>query len=227
MTNKKSFCIQLACLVIGLFFATIAFAQDTETQKENWLLGLISKLEKLRDEAVELMVPRIYCCEAAQYTIEGNYFKCDLPDGWGVNRDRLADEVEKVYGLEVVGPRTKEGVPVRITVDYYSRDNTLFESSAEYIKRNTARLIIIKGDRYSPVRTIKVANRDAKTFETEITDYSPPSSPMAVEIAIKNKLVVLPASEGFYVLRYYAPASVYEKYFFLFEKTLKSFTPMR
>lgn len=51
--NKKSLCTQLTCLVIGLFFVTIAFAQDTETEKKNWLLGVIFKLERMRDEAVE------------------------------------------------------------------------------------------------------------------------------------------------------------------------------
>ncbi|GAI04045.1 unnamed protein product [marine sediment metagenome] len=45
--NKKSLFIQLVCLVIGLFFATIAFTQDVETEKKNWLLGVIFKLEKI------------------------------------------------------------------------------------------------------------------------------------------------------------------------------------
>jgi len=189
-------CIQLTCLVTGLFFATVAFAQDTETQK--------------------------------QYTIEGNYFKCELPDGWSINRDKFTDKAEKVYGMEAVGARTKQGVPVRITVDYYSRDNTLFKSPAEFIKRNTTPgPIKIEGDRYSPVKAIKVANRRAKTFERGTSAFFPPKSPMAEEIAIKEKLVVLPASEGFYVLRYYAPTSVYEKYFPWFERVLESFTPMR
>jgi len=50
--NKKSLCIQLTCLVIGLFFTTIAFTQDAETKKQNWLLGVVFKLEKMRDDAV-------------------------------------------------------------------------------------------------------------------------------------------------------------------------------
>jgi len=194
--NKKSLCIQLAYLVTGLFFATVAFTQDTETQK--------------------------------QYTIEGNYFKCELPDGWSINRDKISDEAEKVYGVEAVGPRTKEGVPVRITVDYYSANNTLFKNSSEYIDRNSkANLIKIKGYKYGPVKTITVSGRKAKTFEKETSIFLPPHSPMSVEIAIKKKLVVLPASEGFYVLLYYAQASVYEKYLSCFERALKSFTPMR
>jgi len=163
-----------------------------------------------------------------QYAIEGNYFKCDLPEGWIIHRDKFTDEAEKIYGVEAIGPRTKKGVPVRITVDYYSPGNTLFKNSGEYIDRNSKEnLIKIEGDRYSPVRTIKLSNRDAKTFEKETTAYFPPNSPMAEEIAIKEKLVVLLALEGFYVLHYYAPTSVYEKYFSCFERVLKSFTPMR
>ncbi len=166
--------------------------------------------------------------EYIQYAIEGNYFKCDIPKGWRINRDKFADEAEKVYGVEAVGPRTKEGVPVRITMDYFSRDNTLFRGPSEYINRHTsAGVIKIEGDRYGPVKTITLSNRRAKTFEKETTAYFPPNSPMAAEIAIKEKLVVLPASEGFYALRYYAQASAYEKYFYLFERVLESFVPMR
>ncbi len=194
--NKKSLSIQLTCLVTGLFFATVAFTEDTETPK--------------------------------QYVIEGNYFKCELPDGWSINRNKISDEASKVYGMEAVGPRTKQGVPVRITVDYYSANNTLFKNSSEYIDRNSKEsLIKIKGDKYGPVKTITVSGRKAKTFEKETSIYLPPNSPMAVEIPIKRKLVVLPASEGFYVLYYDAPASVYEEYFPCFERVLESFTPMR
>jgi len=50
--NKKLLCSQVICLVIGLFLASISFAQDTETQEKNWLLGVIFKLEKIRDDAV-------------------------------------------------------------------------------------------------------------------------------------------------------------------------------
>lgn len=50
--NKKLLCSQVICLVIGLFLASISFAQDTETQEKNWLLGVIFNLEKMRDDAV-------------------------------------------------------------------------------------------------------------------------------------------------------------------------------
>jgi len=67
--NKKSLCIQLICLVIGLFFATIVFAQDAETQKKNWLLGVIFKLEKMRDDAVVKIKNTDVQIRAAENTI--------------------------------------------------------------------------------------------------------------------------------------------------------------
>jgi WD40 repeat protein len=199
------------------------------TGKKNLLYVKVSKTLKgwVKEDDVSLEKPVIdYMPKYVQ--LEAHYFKCELPDGWGINRDKFAAEAEKVYGVEAVGPRAEGRVPVRITVDYYSRDNTLFKNSSEYIDRNSkANLIKIKGDKYGPVKTITVSGRKAKTFERETSLYLPSNTPWATEVRIKEKLVVVSASEGFYVLRYYAPASVYKKYFPCFEKVLKSFTPMR
>lgn len=161
-----------------------------------------------------------------QYIIKEEHFRCELPENWSANVDRLADKIERVYGVEAVGPGTEEGVPVRITVDYYSAGNTLFKSSGEYIDCNSKEgPIKIKGDKYGPVKTITVSQREAKTFEKETSIYLPPDTPMAKEVRIKENIVVVSASEGFYVLRYYAGASEYTEYSAIFEHTLKSFKP--
>ncbi|MCG2676857.1 WD40 repeat domain-containing protein [bacterium] len=202
---------------------------EIATRKKNLLYIKVSETLEgwVKEDDVSLEKPVIdYTPKYVQ--LEAHYFTCDLPDGWGINRDKITAEAEKVYGLEAVGPRTKEGVPVRITVNYYSRDNTLFKNSSEYVDRNSKESIIkIKGNKYSPVKAITVSGRKAKTFERETSIYLPPDTPWAREVRIKEKLVVVSASEGFYVLRYYAQASVYEKYFTCFERVLKSFTPMR
>ncbi len=161
-----------------------------------------------------------------QYIIKEEHFRCELPENWSTNVGGLSDKIERVYGVEAVGPGTEEGVPVRITVDYYSASNTLFKSSSEYIDCNSKEgPIKIKGDKYGPVKTITVSQHKAKTFERETSIYLPPDTPMAKEVRIKEKIVVVSASEGFYVLRYYAGASEYTKYSAIFEHTLKSFRP--
>lgn len=161
-----------------------------------------------------------------QYSMEGNHFKCAFPKGWAISRDTIADKVEKVYGAEAVGPRTKEGAPVRISVDYYSQENTLFRDSSEYLDRNTKEGIIkIKEDKYGPVKDVTVAGLKGKIFERETSIYLPPNNPMSVKVAIKEKVSVLAAKEGFYVLRYYAPLSMYAKHLPAYDKALKSFSP--
>lgn len=159
-----------------------------------------------------------------RYAIEGDHFKCDFPKGWEVGRDTIADKVEKVYGAEAVGSRTKEGAPVKISVDYYSKENTLFKDSAGYLDRNAKEgLIKIKENRYGPVKDAVVAGLKGKIFERETSIYLPPGNPMAARVAIKEKTAVLTAKEGFYVLRYYAPASLYQKHLPAYDRTLKSF----
>ena len=163
-----------------------------------------------------------------QYIIKEEHFRCELPENWSVNVNRLSDKIEKIYGVEAVGPGTEGRVPVRITVDYYSPGNTLFKNSGEYIDRNSKEsLIKIKGDKYGPVKTITVSQRKAKTFEKETAMYLPPDTPMAKEVRIKAKVIVLPASasEGFYVLRYHAGVREYPKYSAMFEHTVRSFRP--
>lgn len=159
-----------------------------------------------------------------RYAMEGDRFKCDFPKGWEIGRDRIADKVEKVYGAEAVGPRTKEGAPVKISVEYYSKENTLFKDSAGYLDRNAKEgPLKIKENKYGPVTDVLVAGLKGKIFERETSIYLPPGNPMAARVAIKEKVAVLTANDGFYVLRYYAPASLYLKHLPAYDRTLKSF----
>lgn len=163
-----------------------------------------------------------------QYIIKEEHFRCELPENWSANVAGLSDKIERIYGVEAVGPGPERGVPVRITVDYYSPNNTLFKNSGEYIDRNSKETLIkIKGDKYGPVKTITVSQRKAKTFEKETSIYLPPDTPIAKEVRIREKVIVLPASasEGFYVLRYYAGVREYPKYSAMFEHTVRSFRP--
>lgn len=187
-------------------------------------LVFLSAAAQAKEPRKEATVKKTQAYE--RYAMEGNHFKCDFPKGWTTSRDSIADKVEKVYGAEAVGPRTKEGAPVRISVDYYSKENTLFKDSSEYLDRNTKEGILkIKEDKYGPAKDITVAGLKGKIFERETSIYLPPNNPMAVKVAIKEKVTVLAAKEGFYVLRYYAPAAMYVKHLSAYDKTLKSFEP--
>lgn len=159
-----------------------------------------------------------------RYAVDGGYFECDLPEDWKIGRDRIADNVEKVYGAEAVGPRTKEGAPVRISVDYYSKENTLFKDGADYLDRNAKEgPVKIKENRYGPVKALAAAGLAGKIFERESSIYLPPGNPMASRVPVKEKVAVLTANEGFYVLRYYAPAALYQKHLPAYDRLLKSF----
>jgi len=45
-------------------------------------------------------------------------------------------------------------------------------------------------------------------------------------VRVREKFYVLPAKEGFFVLHYYSPASVFNKYLPVFKKLISTFTPL-
>lgn len=68
-------------VLLLLIFNGISFAQDAEVQKSNWLLGVIFKLENMRDKAIE---------DIQKY--EGDIQKCDTTISKSENIVRLAQQ---------------------------------------------------------------------------------------------------------------------------------------
>ncbi len=163
-----------------------------------------------------------------QYIMEGGYFKCEIPKDWAAARFETSEKLRKIYGVEISYPGAQGGAAVKIDIDYYAKDTPLFKDMEDFIKRNSQDPIVkIKENKYGPVKDILAAGRNGKTFERETFVFIPPDSTTAVKTAIKEKLAVIPAKEGFYALRYYSPSSAYKKHMPIFDKVLKSFQPGR
>ncbi|MCX5791965.1 MAG: hypothetical protein NTY45_07075 [Elusimicrobia bacterium] len=160
------------------------------------------------------------------YVIEGGHYKIDFPKGWQVSRSAVYDKAEKVFGAEAVDPRGADGVPVRISADYYTAGNLLFKSQQEYIDSNSKPAVLaLPDDKFGPVKTAEVAGRRASVFEKESARLLPHGSPDAKKYPVLERTAVISAKEGFYVVKLTAPKARAAASRKLFEAALKSFRP--
>ena len=79
----------LSALFLLIFYG-ISFAQDSEVQKSNWLLGVVFKLENMRDKAI-----------ADMQKYEGDIQKCDTTISKSDNIVRLAQQKGNVKAEKI------------------------------------------------------------------------------------------------------------------------------
>ena len=164
-----------------------------------------------------------------KYT-EGTYFTVDLPPGWE-KRDSpfgLSAKEKKVFGVEVFGPASSDNIFTRISVYYYAPGNLLHKTYEKFIKVHSRPALgaNLDGKKYGPVKNGTVAERKAMLFERFVFEYIPPESIKPKKVAVYEHFAVVPAKEGFYVLRYYAPKEIAKANLKAFEDTLNSFKPL-
>ena len=177
--------------------------------------------------------------KSQEYVSEGNYFRCIIPEGWGKREYDfgLSQKEKKVYGIDMLGPGIADGLKARISVHYYAEGNILHKTADEFIKTHSKPVLgtPLPGSKYSKVTNTMVARRNAKKFERQTFEfidhiydpktgiYYTPIDPK--KIPVIEKFIVIPAREGFYILRYYAPSEISEANFKAFEQVVNSFKP--
>jgi hypothetical protein len=165
-----------------------------------------------------------------EYLSEGGYFKVILPSGWAKIEQTfgLSSEEKKVYGIDVLGPRSEDGIHSKISVHYYAPGNLLHKTMEKFITTHAQPVLGVNldGEEYGRVKDDRVAGRDAKVFERKVYEYIPPHAVKPKKVGVYERFVVVPSNEGFYVLRYTAPENIAEKYQAVFEKVISSFEPL-
>ncbi|MFA6433995.1 MAG: hypothetical protein WCW52_04805 [Elusimicrobiales bacterium] len=178
------------------------------------------------------------------YTMDKDYFSCAIPSGWRLEREKARDEKYKIYEIELIAPVVRSpasaspksapkaglqaaaGSPTAIYVSYYAKDNADFSGYKDFIERNSANILgETKNEResYSPVKQIKLNGRAAFELSRAKLAYLHPESKSGESVKLKEKLYVLPAIDGFYVLHFTASAAGFQKSLNIFEKVAGSF----
>ena len=151
-------------------------------------------------------------------------FHCLSPAGWKAMRNRKKESGTGIQKLALSGPRADKA-PVLIYASFYGPSNAVFQGYEDFIERNSKNILgetESDTEKFSPVKKTVLAGRNVFAFDSEIKEYLNPESGSGGSVVIKEKFYVEPSEDGFFVLRYYAPASVYGKYLPVFEKFASS-----
>ncbi len=159
------------------------------------------------------------------YAMDNNYFSCVIPADWTLEREKERDEEYKIYEIQLIGPSVGPET-MSIFVSYYAKDNADFNGHQDFINSNSKNAMgETKNSRetYEPVKEIKLSGRRAQLLERERKVFLFPQSKSDESVQIKEKIYVLPAKAGFYVLHFKAPSEAYPKYLPVFERVAGSF----
>ena len=162
-----------------------------------------------------------------KYVMDHGYFTCETPANWKIVRQEEEDAEDDIYAIELIGPAVDKA-PTIIFVSYYGKDNEDFIDHEDFLERNSSNVLgetENDRERYMPVKEIALKGLRAFELERERKRYLYPESKSEESICIKEKLYVIPAKEGFYVLHYFASKGVYEDQLPVFDRVVRSFQP--
>lgn len=162
-----------------------------------------------------------------KYAMDNNYFTCEIPAIWQFERDKETDAEYKIYEIQLIGP-SADNASSEIYVSYYAQDNEDFTDYNIFLVRNSKNILgetKSKRENYGPVNKVVLNGRKTFELERERMVYLHPQSKSDESIHIKEKLYVLPAKEGFYVLHYSAPKLLYDEQLSVFERVVQTFNP--
>lgn len=205
--NKNSFMVKLLSGVV-LIITVIAFKPSLATELNNVL-------------------------KFVEYVSSENYFKCSIPSDWSVYAPGfgLSEEEKKVYGVTLFGPQNGSPVSPLISMHYYASGNLLHKTMDRFIRIHSEPVfgVASEGQSYGKVRQIKIAGREAKTFERIDIRFIGHEVINPLRVSVFDKFIIIPdrKDEGFYVLKLSVPVEIKDKYTGIFEESVKSFLPER
>ena len=167
----------------------------------------------------------VKAAQYVKYSMDNGYFTCSVPSGWELKRDKDNDEKYRIYEIELVGTRSGK-VSTTIYVSYYAQDNEDFNDYKDFVHRNSTNALGETSnarEQYSPVKNIKLAGRAGFLLERARSIFLHPESKSDESADMKEKLYILPAKEGFFVLHFTADKAFYDANLKVFEKVAASF----
>ena len=163
---------------------------------------------------------------ALPYTEKG-YFSISVPVGWTKVEETfgLSKEEKKVFGADFTAPAGRDGIAPRISVHYYAPGNVVHRSAEKFIEKHAQPALGFaeEGERYGPVRDGRVGSRPAKLFERTKVIFVPPRSIDPKAVSMTEKFAVVPAKDGFFVLRLSIPEASAKAGIEVYESVLSSF----
>ena len=168
--------------------------------------------------------------EFEEYTSDGAFFTALVPKAWARNESISQGRQNREYGVDLKGPKSKDGAYLRISLIYYAHDHPRFKTIEEYLRLNSRPdpTLMIKGETYGAVTSVTVAHRPGRQFERRTFEYIPPYGVDPQKVPIYEYRVVVPGETGgLYALIYHAPEDLQKESLAIFKKILANFKPAR
>jgi hypothetical protein len=149
-------------------------------------------------------------------------FTCSLPRGWYRAEDLKGNR--RIYGVSTYKPVTGEEPGVKLSMEFYSPDSRLGRETAEEFCRG-----LLKGapsgrkGGSGRISELTVAGRRAVVVERDVPGAPEETAPQRM----RERFVVIPAEEGFYVLQFRASPEGLSRHGALFAAIIDSFRPLR
>ena len=179
--------------------------------------------------------------EGDNYNCADNSFTVIVPKDWKKTESgHPYGDLTQISGVRLTGPINPDDVPATISVLHYSGKH-IFKTPDEFIHNELNSIVRIDYDRNAPISAIKIAGRPGKIFKIktfELVYFPQPKMPPMPEgvvyelvpphkqVDMMEQYIVVPASQGYFVLRYRSPVKLVPEYQRIFEKVVESFRPL-
>ncbi|MGZ5478609.1 MAG: hypothetical protein ACXWGZ_03375 [Candidatus Aminicenantales bacterium] len=163
--------------------------------------------------------------EFKPYVMDHDYFSCEIPVAWDLQRDAEEDVEYGIYEIYLNAPAPMTSINVR----YLLKDNGDFAGYKDFLERNSKNVLgetQNAREHYGPVQATKLGGTKAFELRRERMVYLHPESKSDESASLKEMLYIVPMKDGsFYVLHYTAEAAVFKEYLPVFERLAASFKP--
>ena len=151
-----------------------------------------------------------------------------MPSAWNAGTNEDEDNEYKVYEAKIFIPKSGIKMQSYIYVSYFAEDNEDIATYQEFVRVNSQNILRkgqkVEWEKYEPVAETKVAGRKAYVIARNCRHFLNPNSKDDTYIMKKEKMYVLPASKGYYVIRYAAEESAFSSNLKAFEGIASSFS---
>ena len=160
--------------------------------------------------------------------MEGNaWFSFFLPEDWTVSSDADSDNEYKVYEFKILPPSSSPKLQSVIYLSYYAENNEDISTYQEFIRVNSQNILrrgqTVGWEKYEPVSEKSVAGRKAFVVARNCRHFLHPNSKDDSFVMKKEKMYVMPAKKGYYVIRYGADEYYFGNSIAAFEDIAESF----
>ena len=198
--------------IISLFFAVlfiVSFSAAAVNSKDN---------SASADNAANLFPEH-------DLSFYNQFFTFKLAGKWDKDFDIDSNKRKNIYFIRAY-KMSSGRLATNIFIKYYNGEKAQFTAAEQYIEANSKDIFGNTESKifvFEPVSFAKVNGKKTSVIQRKIFQFFNYNSKSSDGAWRKEKIYVIPASKGFYVLHYSAEESEYPKHIKEFEKLVKSF----